>query len=113
MCFKDVATCDNVTDLQDYTEAFTEYISKCTDDVTVVITIKVPATQKPWWTGEVYSLLKTQNVAFRAGDSAEYKVVRNNLSQASGRQRSCMDRAYMATSMTTRTHGACGSVSKQ
>ena len=45
--FKQAATCDNTTDLQEYTDAVTAYITKCTDDVTILKTITVRANQKP------------------------------------------------------------------
>ncbi|KAI7812350.1 hypothetical protein IRJ41_000149 [Triplophysa rosa] len=41
--------------------------------------ITVPANQKPLMTGEVYSLLKAQNAAFRAGDVESLKTARANL----------------------------------
>ncbi len=66
--FKQAATYNNTTDLQEYSETVTAYITKCIDDVTVTKTITVRANQKPWLTGEVYRLLKARNAAFRAGD---------------------------------------------
>lgn len=51
--FKQAATYNNTTDLQEYTETVTAYITKCIDDVTVTKTIKVRANQKPWLTEEV------------------------------------------------------------
>ncbi|KAL0150730.1 hypothetical protein M9458_053953, partial [Cirrhinus mrigala] len=79
--FKQAATYNNTTDLQEYSETVTAYINKCTEDVTVSKTITVRANQKPWLTGEVYSLLKAWNVAFRAGDEARLKMARANLSR--------------------------------
>ncbi len=61
--FKQAATYNNTTDLQEYSETVTAYITKCIDDVTVTKTITVRANQKPWQTGEVYSLLKARNAA--------------------------------------------------
>ncbi len=55
--FKQAATYNSTTDLQEYTETVTAYITKCIDDVTVTKTITVRANQKPWLTGEVYRLL--------------------------------------------------------
>ncbi len=49
--FKQAATYNNTTDLQEYTETVTAYITKCIDDVTVTKTITVRANQKPWLTG--------------------------------------------------------------
>ncbi len=79
--FKQAATYNNTTDLQEYSETVTAYITKCIDDVTVTKTITVRANQKPWLTGEVYRLLKAQNVAFRAGDEEGLKTARANLSR--------------------------------
>ncbi len=74
--FKQAATYNNTTDLQEYTETVTAYITKCIDDVTVTKTITVRANQKPWLTGEVYRLLKARNAAFRAGDEEGLKTAR-------------------------------------
>ncbi len=79
--FKQAATYNNTTDLQEYTETVTAYITKCIDDVTVTKTITVRANQKPWLIGEVYRLLKARNAAFRAGDEEGLKTARANLSR--------------------------------
>ncbi len=79
--FKQAATYNNTTDLQEYSETVTAYITKCIDDVTVTKTITVRANQKPWLTGEVYRLLKARNTAFRAGDEEGLKTARANLSR--------------------------------
>ncbi|KAL0195209.1 hypothetical protein M9458_008781, partial [Cirrhinus mrigala] len=50
--FKEAATYNNHTDLQEYTETVTAYIKKCIDDVTVTKTITTRANQKPWMTAE-------------------------------------------------------------
>ncbi|KAL0153828.1 hypothetical protein M9458_050858 [Cirrhinus mrigala] len=71
--FKQAATYNNTTDLQEYLETVTAYINKCTEDVTVTKTITVRANQKPWMTGEVYRLLKARN--------ASLKTARANLSR--------------------------------
>ncbi len=78
--FKEVATYNIHTDLQEYTESLTAYIKKCIDDVTVTKTITTHANQKPWMTAEVYGLLKTRYEAFRSGDKAALKTARANLS---------------------------------
>ncbi len=44
--FKEAATYNNHTDLQEYTETLTAYIKKCMDDVTVTKTITTRANQK-------------------------------------------------------------------
>ncbi len=79
--FKQAATYNNTTDLQEYSETVTAYITKCIDDETVTKTITVRANQKPWLTGEVYRLLKARNAAFRAGDEEGLKTARANLSR--------------------------------
>ncbi len=78
--FKQAATYNNTTDLQEYSETVTAYITKCID-VTVTKTITVRANQKPWLTGEVYKLLKAWNAAFRAGDEEGLRTARANLSR--------------------------------
>ncbi len=78
---KQAATYNNTTDLQEYSETVTAYITKCIDDVTVTKTITVRANQKPWLTGEVYRLLKARNAAFRAGDEEGLRTARANLSR--------------------------------
>ncbi|MCI4379001.1 hypothetical protein PGIGA_G00222700 [Pangasianodon gigas] len=75
--FKQAATYNNTTDLQEYTETVTAYITKCIDDVTVTKTITVWANQKPWLTGEVYRLLKARNAAFRSGDEVGLRTARS------------------------------------
>ncbi len=79
--FKEAATYNNTTDLQEYSETVTAYITKCIDDVTVTKSITVRANQKPWLTGEVYRLLKARNAAFRAGAEEGLKTARANLSR--------------------------------
>ncbi|XP_058650447.1 uncharacterized protein LOC131551470 [Onychostoma macrolepis] len=79
--FKEAATYNNHTDLQEYTETVTAYIQKCTDDVTVTKTITTRANQKPWMTAEVRGLLKTRDEAFRSGDKAALKTARGLLNQ--------------------------------
>ncbi len=79
--FKEAATYNNHTDLQEYTETVTAYIQKCTDDVIVTKTITTHANQRPWMTAEVRGLLKTRDEAFRSGDKAALKTARANLSR--------------------------------
>ncbi len=63
--FKEAATYNYHTDLQEYTEIVTAYIKKCIDDVTVTKTITTRANQKPWMTAEVRGLLKTRDEALK------------------------------------------------
>ncbi len=78
--FKEAATYNNHTDLQEYTETVTANIKKCMDDVTVTKTITTRANQNPWMTAEVRGLLKNRDEAFRSGDKAALKTARANLS---------------------------------
>ncbi len=77
--FKEAATYNNHTDLQEYTETMTAYCLNCIDDVTVTKTITTRPNRKPWMTAEVRGLLKTRDEAFRSGDKAALKTARANL----------------------------------
>ncbi|KAJ8377324.1 hypothetical protein AAFF_G00261730 [Aldrovandia affinis] len=79
--FKQAATYNHHTNIQEYTDTVTAYISKCVDDVTETKTITVRANQKPWLTGDVHRLLRARNAAFRAGDEAGLRTARANLSR--------------------------------
>uniref|UniRef100_A0A3B1KH12 Reverse transcriptase domain-containing protein n=1 Tax=Astyanax mexicanus TaxID=7994 RepID=A0A3B1KH12_ASTMX len=79
--FREAATHNNSTDIQEYTETVSAYITKCTDDVTDLKTVTVRANRKPWLTGEVHKLLKARNAAFRTGDQAGLRSARANLSR--------------------------------
>lgn len=77
--FRNVASSWDSIDLQEYTEAVMGYISKCTDDVTVVKTVRTRATKKPWMIEDVRLLLRTRDATFKSGDAAAWREVRNNL----------------------------------
>uniref|UniRef100_A0A3P9LR30 Reverse transcriptase domain-containing protein n=1 Tax=Oryzias latipes TaxID=8090 RepID=A0A3P9LR30_ORYLA len=79
--FKQAATYNDITDLQEYTETVTSYMRKCMDDVTVTKTITLRANQKPWLTGDVHRLWRERNAAFRAGNEAGLRTARANLSR--------------------------------
>lgn len=79
--FKEAATYKDITDIEEYTDTVTSYITKCIDDVTHRKSIATRANQKPWLTGDVHRLLKTRNKAFRAGDEPGLKTARANLSR--------------------------------
>ena len=79
--FREAATHGNVTDLQEYTESVIGYINKCTDDVTVAKTIKTRANRKPWLTGEVCSLLRARDAAYKSGDIVAYRLANKNLTR--------------------------------
>lgn len=55
--FKTAASQGDQTDIEEYAEAVTSYIAKCTADVTVVKTFTTRGNLKPWMTTEVRSLL--------------------------------------------------------
>lgn len=58
--FREAATLNDHTDLQEYTKTVLDYISKCVDDTTTTTkTITVHSNRKIWMTGEVQSLLKS------------------------------------------------------
>ncbi|KAL0160065.1 hypothetical protein M9458_043790, partial [Cirrhinus mrigala] len=78
--FKEAASYNNRTDMQEYTETVTAYIKKCIDDVTVTKTITTHANQKTWMTADVRGLLKIRDEAFRSGDKAALKTAKANLS---------------------------------
>uniref|UniRef100_A0A3P9KN81 Reverse transcriptase domain-containing protein n=1 Tax=Oryzias latipes TaxID=8090 RepID=A0A3P9KN81_ORYLA len=79
--FKQTATYNNLTDIEEYTDTVTSYITKCIDDVTHTKSIIIRANQKPWLTGEVKGLLRARDNAFRAGDEAGLRTARANLSR--------------------------------
>ncbi len=106
--FKQAATYNNTTDLQEYTETVTAYITKCIDDVTVTKTITVRANQKPWLTGEVYRLLNARNAAFRAGDEEGLRTARANLSRGIREAKRQYSRRIAHRFSDSRDIGACG-----
>ncbi len=69
--FKEAATYNNHTDLQEYIETVTAYIKKCIDDVTVTKTITTRANQKPWMTAEVRGLLKIRDETWQLSKQQE------------------------------------------
>ena len=77
--FKQAATYNNHTNINEYTQSVTAYISKCTDDVTETKTITVRPNQKPWLTAEVHRLLRARNEAFKSGDNVALRAARADL----------------------------------
>ncbi len=107
--FKEAATYNNHTDLQEYTETVTAYIKKCIDDVTVTKIITTIANQKPWMTAEVRGLLKTRDEAFRSGDKAAFKTARANLSCGIKKCKTVIcSKNQQSLHRQQRTHEACG-----
>ncbi|KAJ8366183.1 hypothetical protein SKAU_G00150140 [Synaphobranchus kaupii] len=76
--FKQAATYNNHTDIEEYTDTVTSYISKCIDDVTHTKTIITRANRKPCL---VHRLLRARDNAFRAGDETGLRAARANLSR--------------------------------
>ncbi|KAG5266197.1 hypothetical protein AALO_G00250850 [Alosa alosa] len=79
--FKQAATYNNRTDIEEYTDTVTSYITKCIDDVTHTKDIITRANWKPWLTEDVLRLLRARDKAYRAGDEAGMKTARANLSR--------------------------------
>ncbi|KAI4891381.1 hypothetical protein NFI96_025937, partial [Prochilodus magdalenae] len=77
--FSKAAESEGELDLEDYTSAVLGYISKCVEDVTITKTVTCYPNQKPWLNGEVRSLLKARDAAFRSGDSQELRRARGEL----------------------------------
>ena len=65
--FKKETTCNNHTDIEEYTDTVTSCM-KSIDELTHTKTIIIRANLKPWLTGDVHQLLRTRDNAFRAGD---------------------------------------------
>ncbi len=106
--FKEAATYNNHTDLQEYTETVTAFIKKCIDDVTVTKTITTRANQKPWMAAEVHGLLKIQDETFRSGDKAALKTAIANLSHGIKKAKHQYAKKSTTTSATVKTLGPCG-----
>ena len=75
--FREAATTNSSTDLEDYTASVTGFISKRIDDVTVIKSITTCSNQKPWMTAEVCALLRARDRAFRAGDKEALSTARS------------------------------------
>ena len=80
--FREAATANCATDLEEYTASVTGFISKCIDDVTVIKTITTRSNQKPWMTAEVPALLRARDIAFSSGDKEALSTVRATLARA-------------------------------
>ncbi|KAI4889412.1 hypothetical protein NFI96_034099 [Prochilodus magdalenae] len=77
--FREAAESEGELDLEDYTSAVLGYISKGVEDVTTIKTVTCYPNQKPWLNGEVRSLLKARDAAFRSSDSQELRRSRREL----------------------------------
>ncbi|KAI4900670.1 hypothetical protein NFI96_025609 [Prochilodus magdalenae] len=67
------------TDINEYTDSITSYISKCTDDIVPKINVKTFPNQKPWINTEVRDQLKARTTAYNTGDLESYKKARYDL----------------------------------
>ncbi len=106
--FKEAATYNNHTDLQEYTETVTAYIKYCIDDVTVTKTITTRANRKPWMTAEVRGLLKPEMKRSDQEIKAALKTARANLSRGIKNANGYMEIKSIINSQTAEIHGACG-----
>ncbi len=106
--FKEAATYNNHTDLQEYTETVTAYIKNCIDDVTVTKTITTRANRKPWMTAEVRGLLKTEMKRSDQEIKQPSKQQEPIFSVASKMQNGHMAIKSIIISQTAEIHGACG-----
>lgn len=85
--FKTAATYNHHINIDEYAESVLAYISKCTEDVSVMKNIITRANQKPWMTVEVHKMLKPRNLAFRSGDKEALRTARANLNRAKSAKR--------------------------
>ncbi|KAI3362499.1 hypothetical protein L3Q82_012792 [Scortum barcoo] len=79
--FKEAATYNNQTDIDEYAMSVSAYINKCMEDVSVINSITTRANQKPWMSEEVRRMLKARNLAFKSGDKEALKTARANLNR--------------------------------
>ena len=68
--------------LEEYTSKVLDYIQVCTETVLRTRTIKVFPDQKPWFDGNVRSLLRVRDTAFRSGGMRAYRTARRDLKKA-------------------------------
>lgn len=76
--FKDTATANKHTNMEEYSATVSAFIKKCTEDICVIKNITTWANQKPWMKSEVYGMLKARNVAFKSVDVAALRSARAN-----------------------------------
>lgn len=67
------------TDLEEYSSSVLAYIAFCTDTVLTTKTSMVYPNQKPWLDGNVHTLLKVRNAAYRSGDRLACSNARRDL----------------------------------
>lgn len=79
--FKEVATRNDHTDLEEYASSVTGYIVKCVDDVVLTRIITIWPDQRPWLNIKVHSLLKARDEAFRSSGSKDQPHLRHQSRQ--------------------------------
>ncbi|KAJ8349109.1 hypothetical protein SKAU_G00276980 [Synaphobranchus kaupii] len=86
------------SNINDYTEHVTGYISKCIDDVVPRVIVRTYPNQKPRVNGEVCSALRARTAAFHSRDIGEYKKTRYELRKkiktAKGQYREKVESCY-------------------
>lgn len=78
--FKEDATRNGHTDLEEYASSVTGYIVKCVDDVLTRI-ITIWPDQRPWLNVKVLSLLKARDEAFSSSGSKDQPHLRHQSRQ--------------------------------
>ncbi|KAI4891474.1 hypothetical protein NFI96_005401 [Prochilodus magdalenae] len=78
--FRQDRTLDSAgTDINEYIDSITSYISKCTDDIVPKINVRTFPNQKPWINTEVQAKQRARTTAYNTGDLASYKKARYDL----------------------------------
>ncbi|CAG5884454.1 unnamed protein product [Menidia menidia] len=80
--FKEAATDNQRTNVEEYAASVSDYISWCMENETATKTIVTRANQKPWMTKEVRAKLRERNAAFKSGDAVALRSTRANLKHA-------------------------------
>lgn len=66
--FKEAATYDEHTKLDEYAMSVSTYINRCMEDISITENITTRANWKPCMTDEVHKKLKARNLAFKSGN---------------------------------------------
>ena len=78
--FREAATTNSSTDLEEYTVSINGFISNCIVDITVIKTMR--SNQKPWMTAEVCALLRARDIDIKAGDKEALSIARATQARA-------------------------------
>ena len=73
------------TDLDEYTDTVTAYVSFCVKSCIPTRTVCVYAIDKPWFTKEVKNQLMAKDAAFRSGDDEEFRRAKYDACRAIAR----------------------------